>query len=105
MRIRLKEDVDCLQPIVSQTRSATQIEALIMLPLIEYNMDKIELTPLLVKAIPALVSTNDSSDVYASDILPEAVWDNGTAVTAADYAFSVKAALNPFIKIPIGKVL
>ena len=48
LRIRLKEDVDCLQPIVSQTRSATQIEALIMLPLIEYNMDKIELTPLLV---------------------------------------------------------
>lgn len=98
LRIRLKEDVDCLQPIVSQTRSATQIEALIMFPLIEYNMDKIELTPLLVKAIPALLSSNDSSDVYASDILPEAVWDNGTAVTAADYAFSVKAALNPFIK-------
>ena len=98
LRIRLKEDVDCLQPIVSQTRSATQIEALVMLPLIEYSMDRIELTALMVKELPKLINSTDSSDIYASDILEEAVWDNGSAVTALDYAFSVKAALNPFIK-------
>ncbi len=98
LHIRLKEDVDCLQPIVSQTRSASQIEALIMLPLIEYSMDKIELTPVMVKELPKLISSTDSNSVYASEIVEEAVWDNGLPVTGFDYQFTVKAALNPFIK-------
>lgn len=103
MRIRLKEDVDCLHPIVSQSSSATQIEPLIMLPMIEYSMDKIELTPLLVLDIPRVTETNDTMTTFESDIRPEAVWDDGSPITASDYAFTVKAALNPFIKNPTWK--
>ncbi|MBK9727125.1 MAG: hypothetical protein IPO86_03305 [Saprospiraceae bacterium] len=103
LRIRLKEDVDCLHPIVSQSSSATQIEPLIMLPMIEYSMDKIELTPLLVLDIPRVTETNDTMTTFESDIRPEAVWDDGSPITASDYAFTVKAALNPFIKNPTWK--
>lgn len=100
LRIRLKEDVDCLHPILSRSNSSTQIEPLIMLPMIEFSMDKIELTSLLLINLPIVTSTNDSVSVFECDIRPEAIWDNGSQITAADYAFTVKAALNPFIKNP-----
>ncbi len=98
LRIRLKEDVDCLHPILSRSSIASQIESMIMLPMIEYSMDKIELKPLLLTELPALTHSNDSADVYVCSIRKEAVWDDGMPITSMDYAFTVKAALNPYIK-------
>lgn len=103
LRIRIREDVDCLHPIVSQSTLATQIEALVMLPMIEYSPDMLELSPLLVTATPEIVSSTDSSVMYETNIRPEARWDDGSAIQAGDYAFTVKAALNPYIKNPSWK--
>jgi peptide/nickel transport system substrate-binding protein len=103
LRIRLKEDPDCLHPILSKSSIAGQIESMIMLPMIEFSPDKIELSPLLVTAIPKLTHQNDSADVFEFDIRPEAKWDDGSQVTANDYAFTVKAALNPYGKNPSWK--
>lgn len=98
LRIRLKEDVDCLHPILSKSSLATQIEPLIMLPMIEYSLDKIELSPLLVTDLPKITRTNDSASVFECDLRPEARWDDGSLILATDYSFTVKAALNPFNK-------
>lgn len=100
LRIRIREDVDCLHPIVSQSAIATQIEALIMLPMIEYSAENLELSPLLVKAAPEISSSNDSSHIYALEILEDAKWDDGQNITAADYEFTIRAALNPYVKNP-----
>lgn len=98
LRIRLREDVDCLHPIMSRTSSSAQIESLIMPPIIEFSLDKIELSPLLLVDLPKITSSNDSIITYEYDILPEAKWDDGSPITSSDYAFTIKAALNPFIK-------
>ena len=98
LRIRLKEDVDCLHPIVSRSASASQIEPFIMLPMFEYSMDKIELSPLLVYDIPKLTHDNDSASVFECELRREAKWDDGSPILATDYSFTVKAALNPFIQ-------
>ncbi len=100
LRIRLRDDVDCLHPIISQSAIATQIEALIMLPMIEYSADKLELSPLLVKNTPELVGSTDSTNMYRCELLEEAKWDDGTSISAYDYAFTVKAALNPYVRNP-----
>jgi peptide/nickel transport system substrate-binding protein len=105
LRIRLREDVDCLHPILSKSSLATQIEPLIMIPMIEYSMDKIELNPLLVTELPKLTHSNDSASVFECDIRPEAKWDDGSPVRASDYAFTIKAALNPFNKNPDWRAL
>lgn len=98
LKIRLKDDVDCLNPIVSQSAVATQIEALIMVPMIEYHANKLELSPLLVKSAPQIIGSNDSSTVFSCELLEEASWDDGSPVLASDYSFTLKAALNPYIK-------
>src|SRR6185436_5530480 len=98
LRIRLKEDVDCLHPTLSRSSLATQIEPLIMPPMFEYSMDKIELSPILVSDLPKKTGETDSSSVFEYDILPEAKWDDGSDILASDYEFTVKAALNPYLK-------
>ncbi len=103
LRIRIKEDVDCLHPIISRSTLASQIESLVMLPMIEFSMDKIELTPLLVVDLPKMIHSNDSADVFDCEFRHEAVWEDGSPILAEDYAFTVKAALNPFIKNPSWK--
>jgi peptide/nickel transport system substrate-binding protein len=100
LRLRIKDEPDCLNPIVSQSAIATQIEALVMFPLFEYDMDKLELSPLMVEKMSEAEIVNDSTVAYSYRIRQEAKWDDGQAVTAADVAFTVKAALNPFVKNP-----
>lgn len=103
LRIRIKEDIDCLHPILSRSSVATQIEQHIMMPMIEFSPDKIELTPLMCRELPKLTSTHDSISIYEYDILPEAMWDNGSPIQASDYLFTIKAALNPYSKNPSAK--
>ena len=49
LKIRVAEEPDCLNPIVSQSSVATQIEGFIMPPLFEFNPDHLELSPLMVQ--------------------------------------------------------
>lgn len=100
LRIRIREDVDCLHPIVSQSTLATQIEALVMLPMIEFSPDSLELSPLLVENVPEVSQTTDSSIWYRTTIRKEAQWDDGKSIQANDYVFTVKASLNPYLKNP-----
>ncbi|MBK9270468.1 MAG: hypothetical protein IPM48_02635 [Saprospiraceae bacterium] len=98
LKIRVKEEPDCLQPIVSQSSLATQIEILIMPPLFEYSPDQLELSPMLVKELKAPVQINDSVLAYDYEIFENATWDDGQPVIAKDVAFTIKSALNPHLR-------
>ncbi len=100
LRIRIAQDPDCLHPIQSQSALATQIEALVMMPMIEYGAGQLELRPLLVKEVPVVVDRTDSTTIYFVEFREEARWDDGRPITGNDYAFTVKASLNPFIANP-----
>jgi len=100
LRIRIAQDPDCLHPIQSQSALATQIEALVMMPMIEYGAGQLELRPLLVKEVPVVVDRTDSTTVYFVEFREEARWDDGRPITGNDYTFTVKASLNPFIANP-----
>jgi len=98
LKIRVKDEPDCLHPIVSTSSLATQLEVLIMPPLFEYSPDQLELSPLLVKKIGDAIPLNDSSIAYEYEILDQAVWEDGIPVTAKDVHFTIKSALNPLLK-------
>ena len=97
--VRLASEPDHLNPTRSRSSSATQIESLIMLPLAEYDPYSLELTPLLCVAradVDTLTSGPHSGGLaFHYQIRPEAVWEDGSPVTGFDYAFTVKAVLNP----------
>lgn len=98
LRIRIQDDPDCIHPIVSQSSLATQIEALIMPGLFEYDVSTLELKPILIKELTPAQLLNDSTLSYHYTFLDELRWDDGSKPTAKDIAFTIKAALNPYLK-------
>lgn len=59
----------------------------------------LEIKPMLVKSIPTVREVKDGPHkgqlAYDFEIIPEAVWDNGSPVTANDVAFSFKLLFHP----------
>ncbi|MEM1220752.1 MAG: ABC transporter substrate-binding protein [Bacteroidota bacterium] len=65
-----------------------------------------QLSPQLALDFPTSTPIEDGpfagGTAYTFEIHPEATWDNGTPVTGNDYAFSIKAILNP--KVPAARL-
>jgi len=99
LKPRLFSNPDMLNPINSRDAQQQYISPLIFMNLENINPDNFELTPDVAKARPTISEITEGE--YKGgvkleyEIRPEAEWDNGTPVTAADVIFSVKAILNP----------
>lgn len=100
LNIHDSADPDMLNPINLSTSNARIIANLMFSTLIgneptgEYN-----LTPILIKE-NAKISEITEGEFKGGmkleyEIREDATWDNGTPITAHDYAFSIKAILNP----------
>lgn len=87
-------DPDKLCPYASTSASATAIERFMFQKLIDWDYEKGDFVGMLAVGKPK-ISDYGSGLKLDYEIRPEAVWDNGTPVTAYDVAFSFKAALNP----------
>ncbi|MBK7225498.1 MAG: ABC transporter substrate-binding protein [Saprospiraceae bacterium] len=98
LRIRIQDEPDCLNPILSQSGISTQIENYIMPPLFEYEGNQLELAPILIKELTPEIELNDSIIEYHYQFIDIAEWSNGNKLSAADLDFTIKAALNPYIK-------
>ena len=98
LRIRIQEEPDCLNPIVSQSGLATQIEYQLMAEMFEYNPSKLELEAVLLKDLGQSKTINDSVIEYQYQFLDGATWDDQNPISSSDLEFTVKAALNPYIK-------
>ncbi|NND34537.1 MAG: hypothetical protein HKN76_18270 [Saprospiraceae bacterium] len=101
LRVRLAFEPDRLNPMLSALTQATQIERKIFLPLADYNPNTLILEPILMTESPKITQIVEGPYAggaeYDLNILPGATWDDGTSITGFDYAFTMKAALNPFI--------
>lgn len=93
--IRQQAEPDRLNPLLTSSGYANQINQLIFLSLETLDPEKLELAPMLVKERPNIVMTETGGMRFTFDILEEASWDDGSPVTAYDYLFTVKAALHP----------
>lgn len=98
VKIRLAEEPDRINPMLSVASIATQIESHIFLPLMEYDPVDLELKPLLVESQPKITRFGESGSAFEYQLREEAVWADGRPVIADDYLFTIKAALNPHSK-------
>lgn len=98
LHVRIQEEPDCLQPIVSQSAQSTPVECQIMAQMFEYNAGEMVLTPILLDSLTTAQLVDDSTLMYKYSFKKNAKWDDGSPLTAADLEFTVKAALNPFSK-------
>ncbi|BDS12278.1 ABC transporter substrate-binding protein [Aureispira anguillae] len=96
VRILLRGNTDGLN--VALAQSAISSEILINnvhCSLLETNPKGFDLRPYLAIKKPEIEILYDDHIALSYEIREEAVWDNGTPITAEDYAFTVKAIKNP----------
>ena len=97
--IRVSGEPDNLNPTRSRSSSALAIGAMIFPAMAEYDATTLELTPILVEALAEVSPVTEGpflgGERYAYNFRQEATWSDGTPVTGEDYAFTLKAVLNP----------
>ncbi|MBX7224638.1 MAG: hypothetical protein K1X55_01280 [Chitinophagales bacterium] len=95
--IHALSDPDGLNPYTSSDAHATQIMRNIFQTLLNYNMsDSSELIPVLAKQRPFIDVLPDKKGMEITyEIREDAVWDDGTPITAEDVVFSYKALFCP----------
>jgi len=95
-------DPDGFNPLTSIAANGLYMQGNIFCRLLDFNRETFELEPVLaverpiIEAIETGKYKGGMSLVY--EIHPDAVWDNGSPVTAADYIFTIKAIRNPKVK-------
>ena len=97
--IRLSGEPEKLNPLTTEEGNALQIMPYLFPTLLDFDPQTLELIPVLAKSRP-IIATIDTGKMkggtsYTYEIREEAMWDNGTPVTAADYIFTIKAILHP----------
>jgi len=99
--VRLRAEPGTLNPLTMTNNYATQVTSQIFLPLITIDPQTYEYSPVLAKARPTTEQITEGAlaggMAYTFELHEEAVWDNGTPVTAEDYIFTLKAVLNPLV--------
>jgi ABC-type transport system substrate-binding protein len=99
---RMDADPDRLHPMLTTVAYATDILRMTHFPLLEYHPITLELQPILAAQLPTVTNIDTGmwagGQAFAYEIRPEATWDDGTPITAADYIFTLKAAFHPLVK-------
>ncbi len=95
--VRISREPDLLNPVLSETSVSATIQNLLFLPVMDFDPYTQES-----KAVLAIskgeVLINGNIIGYKLKIRPEAVWDDGSSITARDIVFTLKATLNPFVE-------
>jgi len=99
LNIRLKKDPNKLNPVFNPSASSREVYQYIFVPVADYHPESLELYPILIENIPEgkiLTEEPFKNDVAFDLIIREdAEWSDGVPITAADYAFTVKAVKLP----------
>lgn len=100
--IRMEGDADRLNPYLVTTNYGRMVVENLFMYLLTYDPSTLTLQPDLAVSRPKAEDITSGpyagGVAYTFEILPEAVWDNGSPVTGYDYLFSLKAILNPLVQ-------
>jgi peptide/nickel transport system substrate-binding protein len=100
--VRLSAEPDRLNPVLTTNVYARQIADQIFQYLITVDPETYEFIPLLAKALPTTTDITEGplqgGVAYGFEIHDQAVWENGSPVTGNDFAFTIKAVLNPLVQ-------
>jgi peptide/nickel transport system substrate-binding protein len=98
---RLSGDPEKLSPFTSVDGITQQLLSNLFQKLTDFDPVTLERKPVLVKTVPQIVKVDTGKWKGGISLTYElndsARWDNGTPITAADYLFSLKIILNPYV--------
>lgn len=94
--MRLPEEPEVLNPILSTQSYARYVFEHIFQTLNDQDLQTYELVPLLA-SLPEVREGADGATSYRYQLNEDASWPNGSPVTTADVAFSMKALFNPLV--------
>ena len=94
--IRLRAEPDVLHPIISQRPSSEALERLIYRCPQELNPQTLRLEPVLLSE-PPIIDSVAGTLRYTLNFRTDAFWYDRTPITAVDHAFTLKAAMLPFV--------
>ncbi|MCS7077022.1 MAG: ABC transporter substrate-binding protein [Bacteroidia bacterium] len=92
IHIRISKNIEALHPLISHSLTDNSIAKHIFYPLLDIEPKTHTYTPILLKALPAVV---DGGRAKIYEIRENATWSDGKPVTAKDVIFTLKAALCP----------
>ncbi|MCU0327703.1 MAG: ABC transporter substrate-binding protein [Chitinophagales bacterium] len=95
IKVHLLADPDLLNPYLSKSADATNIEELIFQKLIKFDLEAGQFVPVLAKSKPVITTLPNGKMKLEFEIRDSAIWDDGKPITGYDVAFSYKAVLNP----------
>ncbi|MCB0592602.1 MAG: ABC transporter substrate-binding protein [Lewinellaceae bacterium] len=102
--IQLDAEPDRLNPPLSTSIYARIVGNAIFQNLISIDPVSLEIIPQLAKSRPEITPITEGpyagGMAYTFEIHGQAVWDDGSPVTAEDFIFTLKAALNPQVPTP-----
>ena len=96
--IRLPNDPKNFHPIFNPNSVGREVFQYIFLSLADLNPENLALTPVLIKEIPEGYESDKDGEKwinYQIEILPEATWSDGTAITAKDYLYTINMICHP----------
>lgn len=95
IHIRLKKDPEKLNPLTFPSPTSREVYQYLHTPLADFDPKTLEITPLLIEKIPEEMPIDTgkfAGGIYFDiEIKPQARWDDGSAITAEDYIFTLKA--------------
>ena len=100
--LQLDAEPDQLNPVLTLSNYSNTIVGTTFSYLQRLNPNTLELEPSLAASAPEVKLLEEGpyagGVAYTFEIRPEAVWDNGSPITAEDFVFTMKATFNP--KVP-----
>lgn len=99
VRIRQAAAVKTLNPFLYRASHEAAVFELVYQFLTNFNPLTMQISPQLVREMPLVRDIQEGEftggQSFTFEILPEAVWDDGSPVTGYDFAFTLKALFNP----------
>lgn len=106
--LQIDAEPDQLNPLLTLSNYSNTVIGLTACYLQSLDPESMEMKPQLAQSRPEITLLEDGPYAggvsYAFEIRPEAVWDNGSPVTASDFVFTLKAAFNPKVPAPVYRV-
>ncbi len=108
INVRIDRDPGRLFPMFAANVVSRDVYSYVHLQLADYNPKTLQLDPNLIKEIPVAqeISTGpfQGGEYYEMEILPDAVWPDGSPIDGEDYLFTLKSILHPDVNVPQWKI-
>lgn len=102
--VHLQDEPQRLSPILETTSYERMVSEHVFLSLCDFDPVSLDLVPVLAKEVPVGHRTVDKEGrvitTYSIELLDDAVWSDGSAMTGEDFAFTMKLVSLPYVTSP-----